>query len=68
MMLNTAKKVRLEEANESLAMAQKMLSKFQDGVIPALEMSRIQDAAIQANQAAQQLNQLVGILLAEISR
>ncbi|MGF6440162.1 hypothetical protein QF002_000971 [Paraburkholderia youngii] len=33
---------------------------------PASEASRVQDAAIQAKQAAPQLNQLVGLLLADL--
>lgn len=60
------KKIRLEQAQESLAMAQKMLARFAGGDVPASDLSRIQDVATQATQAAAQLNQLVGLLLAEI--
>lgn len=63
----TNKQLRLEQAQESLAMAQKMIAKYQEGTVPASELSRIQDAAVQATQAATQLNQLAGLLLAELS-
>lgn len=62
------KENRLALAKDSLAMAQKMLARFEGGDVPASEMSRVADAAIQATQAAQQLHQLVGILQAELSR
>jgi hypothetical protein len=62
----TNKELRLEQAQESLAMAQKMIARFQGGVVPASEVPRIQDAATQATQAAAQLNQLVGLLLADL--
>ena len=58
------KENRLSLAKESLAMAQKILSRL-DGDVPASEMTRIADAATQATQAAQQLNQLAGILQSE---
>lgn len=63
----TNKELRLEQANESLAMAQKMIARYQGGEVPASDLSRIQDAAAQATQAAAQLNQLVGLLLAEFA-
>lgn len=62
------KENRLSLAKESLAMAQKMLARLDGGEVPASEMSRVADAAIQATQAAQQLNQLVGILQSELRR
>lgn len=43
-----------------------MLARFAGGDVPASDLSRIQDVATQATQAAAQLNQLVGLLLAEI--
>lgn len=63
----TNKQLRLEQAQESLGMAQKMLAKYQGGMVPPADLSRIQDAAGQATQAAAQLNQLAGLLLAELS-
>lgn len=67
-MVSIDKDSRLSLAKESLAMAQKMLSRLEGGDVPPAEMSRIADAANQATQAAQQLNQLVGILQSELSR
>ena len=64
--MTTNKELRLELATESLAMAQKMIARYQGGEVPASELSRIQDAAAQATQAAAQLNQLVGLLLADL--
>lgn len=62
----TNKELRLEQALESLSMAQKMLARYQGAVVPASDVSRIQDAAAQATQAAANLNQLVGMLLADL--
>lgn len=59
------KQLLLEESLEFLAMAQKMLTRYQGAVAPASDVSRIQDAAGQATQAAANLNQLVGMLLAD---
>lgn len=64
--MSVNKDVRLELALDSLAMAQKMIARFSAGNIPASELSRIQDAATQATQAATQLNQLAGLLQAEL--
>ena len=66
--MSVNKENRLSLAKESLAMAQKMLSRLEGGELPAAEMTRVADAATQATQAAQQLNQLVGILQSELSR
>ena len=66
--MSVNKENRLSLAKESLAMAQKMLSRLEGGEVPAAEMTRVADAATQATQAAQQLNQLVGILQPELSR
>jgi|JI6StandDraft_1071083.scaffolds.fasta_scaffold201061_2 hypothetical protein len=66
--MSVNKENRLSLAKESLAMAQKMLSRLEGGEVPAAEMTRVADAATQATQAAQQLNQLVGILQSELSR
>lgn len=63
----TNKQLRLEQAQESLVMAQKMLAKYQGSDVPGSELSRIEGAAAQATQAAAQLNQLAGLLLAELS-
>lgn len=57
--------IRLEEAKASLEMASKMLSLVPAGKVSSVDISRIQDIAGQATQAAQQLNQLIGLLLAE---
>jgi len=62
----TNKELRLEQAQESLSIAQKMIAKYQGGVVSVGDLSRIQDAATQATQAAANLNQIVGILLTEI--
>ena len=62
----TNKELRLAEALESLAMANKMLARYQGASVPASDVSRIQDVAAQATQAAANLNQLVGILLPEL--
>lgn len=62
----TNKEIRLELAQESLAVAQRMIARYQGVVVPTSDISRIQDAATQATQAATQLNQLVGLLLAEL--
>jgi hypothetical protein len=43
-----------------------MIARYHGGVVPASDVSRIQDAATQATQAAAQLNQLLGLLLADI--
>ena len=64
--MSVDKENRLSLAKESLAMAQKMLSRLEGGEVPASEMTRVADAATQATQAAQQLNQLVGILQSEL--
>ena len=66
--MSMGKQVRLELAVESLAMAQKILAKFTDGQVPVSEFSKFQDAAIQAMQATQPLNQLLGMLDVEASR
>ncbi|MYM92558.1 hypothetical protein [Duganella vulcania] len=65
--MTTNKQIRLEEAASSLAMAQKMLENLQARTISHHDISRVQDVATQATQAAQQLNQLVGLLLAEFA-
>ena len=62
------KQSRLELAKDSLAMAQKLLARFEGGNIPASDMPRIVDAATQAEQAAQQLQQLAGILHVELAQ
>lgn len=62
----TNKELCLERAQDSLAMAQKMVGRYQGAVVPAADLSRIQDAAAQAAQAAAQRNQLVGLLLADL--
>jgi hypothetical protein len=64
--MNINKENRLSLAKESLEVALKMLSRFDGDNIHASEIGRILDAAIQATQASQQLNQLVGILQAEL--
>lgn len=64
-LLNTRKQATLDDAQVMLNSATKMLSRFAGTQIAATEVSRIQDAANQAQHAAAILNQLVGILLAE---
>lgn len=62
----TNKELRFERAWESLASAQKMLARYEGETVQASDMSRIEDAARQAAQATSELNQLVGLLLAEL--
>lgn len=62
----TNKELRFERARESLASAQKMLARYEGETVQASDMSRIEDAARQAAQATSELNQLVGLLLAEL--
>lgn len=62
----TNKELRFERARESLASAQKMLARYEGETVQASDMSRIEDAARQADQATSELNQLVGLLLAEL--
>ena len=59
------KQIRIDEAKASLEMALKMLSLVPAGKVSSADISRIQDVAGQATQAAQQLNQLIGLLLAK---
>jgi hypothetical protein len=61
----TNKELRIEQASESLAIAQKMVDRFQSKTLTVMDLSRIQDAATQATQAASNLNQLIGLVLAE---
>ena len=62
----TNKELRFERAREFMASAQKMLSRYEGATVQASDMSRIEDAARQAAQATSELNQLVGLLLAEL--
>jgi len=59
------KQIRIDEAKASLEMALKMLYLVPAEKVSLADTSRIQDVAGQATQAAQQLNQLIGLLLAE---
>lgn len=67
-MFDNDKQNRLMLARESLASALKMLERFEGQPLPAHDMPRILDAATQATQAAAQLNQLAGLLQAEITQ
>lgn len=59
---------RISIARDSLNSSLKMLSRIDDGApIPAHEMPRILDAAVQASQAVAQLNQVAGLLQAELT-
>lgn len=59
------KMVVFESAQMSLASSSKLAERFAGRDIQPKDVSRIQDAAIQAQQAAAHFNQLVGMLLAE---
>lgn len=63
--MSSNKELRLTEARESLEMALKMLSRLPNDV-SARELSRLQDVAGQAAQAAASLNQVVGMLLTDL--
>lgn len=63
--MSSNKELRLTEARESLEMALKMLSRLPSDV-SARELSRLQDVAGQAAQAAASLNQVVGMLLTDL--
>lgn len=64
--MTTYKELCVERAQESLAMAQKMIALYQSANGPASAESRIQAAATHATQAAAHLNQLVGLLVAGV--
>lgn len=68
--MSVSKNSRITEAECALEQALKMvhMAMAVPGCVPVSMMTRVQDAAIQATQAAQQLNQLVGILQSELEK